>query len=144
MKELHQFFPNSISEPFIKTSQDTISYNCIAWAYEDSTKCYWPDGIYFWPDDIPCIATLDNFILLFRKIGYEVCDNGDLENDYEKVAIYCNNFNEPKHAARQLEDGFWTSKLGPYIDVSHTISGMSNGVYGNVEVYMKRKKTTSV
>jgi hypothetical protein len=56
-----------------------------------------------------------------------------------KVAIYADNFNKPTHAARQLDNGFWTSKLGQHFDVTHTIFSMENGVYGNVAFFMRKK-----
>lgn len=132
-------FPKSLSEKFIHTSEQTPHYNCIAWAYGDNTKWYWPDSAYYWPSDIPMEVTQMSFMMLFNRIGYEVCMNGDLELGYEKVAVYINNLGKPTHAARQLESGLWTSKLGNSIDVSHTILGMSDGFYGNVGFYMKRK-----
>jgi hypothetical protein len=65
-------FPNSRIDPFLITSPQTSSYNCIAWAFGDNSKWYWPDSsnIYFWPSDIPRQETLDSFIKLFESIGY--------------------------------------------------------------------------
>jgi hypothetical protein len=131
-------FPNSIKEPFIITSKQTSNYNCIAWAFGDETKWYWPDDISFWPSGIPNEPTIQSFIELFKLQGYENCDNGNLESGYVKVAIYTKN-NKPSHAAKQLSNGFWSSKLGQGNDVSHTINSMTDGFYGNIEVFMKRK-----
>ena len=39
------------------------------------------------------------------------------------VAIYQSG-GLPTHAARQLSDGNWTSKLGPNIDITHSLSGL--------------------
>lgn len=134
-------FPKSKQEPFLVTSPPTSHYNCIAWAYGDNTKWFWPDSqkIYFWPNDIPRVETIEAFIKLFENIGYSVCENGEIEREYHKIAIYQKN-NIPTHAARQLENGLWTSKLGEHFDVTHSISSMSDGFYGNVGVFMKRKK----
>ncbi len=135
-------FPNSKIDPFLVTSPKSANYNCIAWAYEDDSKWFWPDSsnIYYWPNDIPREEKIDSFIKLFNNIGYEICSNGDVEKDYQKVAIYSDKFGKPTHSARQLENGFWTSKLGQYFDVTHTIFSMGDGVYGNVAVFMRRKK----
>ena len=133
-------FPNTKISGFIETSKRTANYNCIAWACGDDTKWYWPENNYFWPDDIPFNTKLDSFILLFEKIGYKQCNNEDLEEEFEKIAIYTDTNNEPQHAARQLISGLWTSKLGTNIDVSHTILAMADGLYGNVAVFMKRKR----
>ena len=135
-----QLFPNSRQEPFDLTSSETKSYNCIAWAYEDNTRWYWPDPstIYFWPPGVPREETLAAFIILFESIGYTQCENGDLEDGYLKVAVYTNNLGIPTHAARQLSNGLWTSKLGDKIDVSHTLLSMEGGVYGNVVAFLRR------
>lgn len=55
---------------------------------------------------------------LFLAAGYELCGDGSLEDRYEKIAIYAKD-GEPTHAARQLGDGRWTSKLGKYEDIEH-------------------------
>jgi len=111
------------NSPFlcIRTSPETINYNCIAWAMEEDFRWWWPDamGNYYWPEDVPRKEVLDNFIRAFSKFGYEKCSNGQLEVNYKKVAIYINDKNVPSHAARQLPNGRWTSKLGPSFDVEH-------------------------
>ncbi len=133
-------FPNSANDHFLITSPQTTSYNCIAWAFGDDTRWYWPDigNIYYWPEGIPREEKIEFFIQLFESIGYEQCDDGNLDAGYNKIAIYTDAFGKPTHAARQLESGLWTSKLGQNWDVGHTIFSMSDGYYGNVAVYMKR------
>ncbi len=131
-------FPNSTIDPFLATSPTTPLYNCIAWAYEDPTRWYWPNDMSFWPENIQREESIDAFIQLFIERGYKVCTTGDLEAGYKKIAIYEKN-GVPTHAARQLNDGFWTSKLGMSLDVSHSIFGMRNGDYGDIAVFMKRQ-----
>lgn len=75
---------------------------------------------------------------LFSTISYEVCESGDLEQGFTKIAIFSDSNGIPTHAARQLKTGYWTSKLGPFIDVQHTIHSVEAGEYGNVIVYLKR------
>ncbi|MDI9364568.1 MAG: hypothetical protein QM541_06435 [Flavobacterium sp.] len=135
-------FPNSIRENFHLTSPQTPQYNCIAWAFGDNTKWYWPDNtnIMYWPEDVPRNETLESFVLLFSKINYSICDNNLLEIGYEKIAIYATSFGKPTHAARQLSNGFWTSKLGQSVDVTHTLQAMEDGEYGNAVIFMKRPK----
>ncbi len=135
-------FPKSIIDPFLITSPETLHYNCIAWAFGDSTKWYWPDSAnsFFWPDEIVREEKIECFIQLFKLIGYEVCENDKLDPLYEKIAIYTNIHGKPTHAARQLSNGYWTSKLGGSYDVTHSIFSMEDGVYGNATVYMRRKK----
>jgi hypothetical protein len=43
-----------------------------------------------------------------------------------------------RHAARQLTDGTWTSKLGREIDITHTLPGLEGGEYGRIAMYMRR------
>ena len=97
-------FPNSKIDPFLITSPQTSSYNCIAWAFGDNSKWYWPDSsnIYFWPSDIPRQETINSFIKLFESIGYIQTDNDNLDIEFEKIAIYGDSFSNPTHAARQL------------------------------------------
>lgn len=133
-------FPNSNIHPFEVTSQYDVSYNCIAWAYEDPTQWYWPDkeNHWYWPEIIPRKERIDCFIALFDSICYRKCKNGDKEKGFTKIAIFVDQTGVPTHAARQLPNGYWTSKLGKGIDVKHTIFGIDGGIYGSVAVYMKR------
>lgn len=136
----HPKFPNSFHDPFLITSNYTPNYNCIAWAFGDNTKWYWPDPshIYFWPSGIARTEELSSFVELYSLIGYEICADGRHCNGIEKIAIFTND-NVPTHAARQLNNGKWTSKLGQNIDVCHSISSIEGGEYGYVEIYMQRK-----
>jgi len=139
---VHPNFPNSYQYPFEITSPYTPAHNCIAWAYEDSSKWYWPDtgNRWYWPEEIPRKEKLSCFIALFDSICYRKCKNGDLEKGFTKIAIFVDQNGKPTHAAKQLLDGYWTSKLGDSFDVRHTILAIEGGVYGYVAVYMKRPK----
>ncbi|MEP7374368.1 MAG: hypothetical protein ABI675_13325 [Chitinophagaceae bacterium] len=132
-------FPNSSAEPFIQTSHVDVNYNCIAWAASDNTRWYEPDpiGTYYWPPEVPRDYTVDAYINLYEFLGYERCQNGDHEEGYIKVAVFANGL-LPTHAARQLENGNWTSKLGKHIDVEHSIFGIEDGMYGQVVQYLRK------
>lgn len=133
-------FPNTYREPFVITSPQTTAYNCIAWAFGDDTKWYWPDPdeMYFWPINIPRAIEINSFIELYKLIGYEVCKTQEFEDGFEKVAIFIDFHGLPTHAARQLTNGLWTSKLGCEYDIKHSIHSMNNSVYGNAAVFMSR------
>lgn len=122
-------------------SPATGLYNCIAWAAAVTDQWWEPDqfGQYFWPDEAPREYTLDAYIGAFRSRGFDLCVDGSLEGGTEKIAIYTlNGF--PLHAARQLEDGSWTSKMGECEDIQHLDpSSVSGPFYGNASVYMGRK-----
>jgi len=56
----------------------------------------------------------------------------------EKVALY-GSFLFYTHAARQLPDGRWTSKLGRLEDIEHdTPDDVAGGLYREVAQFMKR------
>lgn len=133
-------FPNLKEDRFSVTSPSTPSYNCIAWAAGDMTTWWWPDpqSQYFWPDYAPRECTLNAFIIAFNGIHYVPCESGDFEKGFEKIAIYSDKMKTPTHAARQLDNGSWTSKLGRCNDISHDVIGVSGSTYGQIAVFMKR------
>lgn len=91
----------------------------------------------YWPDDAPRLETIGAFVQAFSTKGYVPCDDGNLEQGFEKIALYTLN-GTPTHAARQLPDGNWTSKLGESHDISHTIDALNGPVYGSVAMYLMR------
>jgi hypothetical protein len=61
-----------------------------------------------------------------------------LEPGFEKVVLYGSALLYT-HAARQLPNGKWTSKLGALADIEHdTPEDVAGGVYGEVAGFMKR------
>jgi len=92
----------------------------------------------YWPPDAAREVTLQAFEQAYGTLGFEKCDTGGLESGFEKIAIYTKS-SAPTHAARQLPDGCWTSKLGRCEDIQHdTISGVEGHEYGTVSAFMKR------
>lgn len=136
-----RFFPNLDKEGYAITSAQTPKYNCIAWAAGDNTRFWWPDtgNVLYWPEDLPRNDSLEVFIIMFNKFKYVVCDNAELEENFEKIAIYVKD-GVVTHAARQLSNGKWTSKLGQEHDIEHTLSGLDGPCYGKVAQIMKRSK----
>ncbi len=135
-------FPASFVEPFVVTSIATGSYNCIAWALEDTTRFYWtgPREFFYWPSDLPREETVESFVQLFLQHGFEICSDTLKERGFTKIALFTKE-GFPTHAARQLTNGLWTSKLGCWEDVRHTLSAISGGLYGSVALVMKKKST---
>jgi len=133
------------------TSPETVDYrypvyNCIAFAADDQNLWWWPDqdGEAYWPEGVKRKVTRNSFIAAFGTVGYEICDNGMLEEGCEKIALFEKN-GIPTHASKQLEDGRWKSKLGEWEDIEHkTVEAVQtfNGVgsYGEVAIYMRRKR----
>ena len=124
-----------------------LYYNCIAWAMGKKDSRWWPATIggYRWPKKLPRQKpgeeTLPNFISAFKRLGYKVIPKKDysLEKGFEKVAIYVKGNQNPTHAARQLDSGIWTSKIGEEEDIEHSSPAVLEGLlYGAVAVVMKR------
>jgi hypothetical protein len=136
---LETIFPSLAREGYAATSPASTEYNCIAWAANRTDTTWWPDplGAGYWPGGVSRVETLEAFYQAFESIGYFRCTDGRLEAGFEKVALYALG-GQPKHAARQLTDGRWTSKLGRYLDISHTLGGLEGPVYGQVTGYLKR------
>lgn len=74
----------------------------------------------------------------FGAVGYEPCDDGSLEEGKEKVALYKKR-NKVSHAARQMDNGMWTSKIGKRVDIEHTSPQSLEGIeYGEVAGFLVR------
>ena len=149
-RKLETSLPALKSATYELTSPATHSYNCIAWAAGDDSCWWWPSSFFpgsllggsYWPRDVPPKRTLDNFELAFKRLGYRRCENGDLEDETEKIAIYADAAGLPTHAARQLSDGRWASKCGEYEDIIHDTPDAVAGEpgYGAVAIFMRRKQ----
>jgi hypothetical protein len=140
---LEKQFPRLTPNNYVLTSPDTVDYNCVAWAAEIDEEWWWPDPMEqeYWPDGVPRKETLSAFIAAFRTIGYETCESAALEPNTQKIAIYTDGQNIPRHIARQLSNGEWTSKIGQYEDIQHQNLNVLTGdppAYGNVAQIMKR------
>ena len=136
MAQLRELFP--ALDDFSVTSPEEGRYNCVAWAAGVNTRWWWPDASSYWPPEAPLESNVAAFIAVFRAIGYEPCDNGSLQDGFEKVAIY-ESASGVKHMARQLRTGRWTSKLGGLEDIEHACPAELEGVeYGAVVQYMQR------
>jgi hypothetical protein len=136
-------WPYLFSEGYQVASQPTWDYNCIAFAAGCESEWWWPDanGDAAWPDKVNREEQLACFAEAFATIGYQVCEHSDLEPGYEKIAIYARN-GIPTHAARQLPDGRWKSKLGAWEDIEHnTLKAVEGDIYGQAVLFMKRRAT---
>jgi hypothetical protein len=133
-----QKFPALQEDDYSIESPQTHDYNCIAWAAGSDTEWWWPDEIYYWPDGLPLKEDVETFKLMFVQLGYSACSNADFEEGFEKVAIYAIGDNV-KHAARQLTNGRWTSKLGASHDIEHSPEGLEGDFYGNVVSILSRR-----
>lgn len=129
------------------TSKITSVYNCIAWAAGKSDRPWWPipypSAPYYWTESDKD-ELLEDFISGFGTLGYISCENGNLEEGYEKIVIYIDENGEVSHMARQLNTGLWTSKCGDLEDIQHSLEdleGVNGHGYGIASHFMKRKRT---
>jgi hypothetical protein len=134
------WFPNLRSEDYLITSAEDAAYNCIAWA-AGKTDAWWQavraPG-YYWPDEAPWDDRIESLVVVFKLLGYEVCDSDAFDPDYDKVAIYGKG-DTYEHAARQLPNGKWTSKLGVYKDIEHeTLFALTGAEYGSIVKVLRK------
>jgi hypothetical protein len=122
----------------IKSDPDP-SYNCLSWAAEEPSRRWDPTFGYYWPPGAPRQRTVEAFVKAFETKGCEVCKNADLEEEFEKIAIYADGSGIGTHVARQLKNGEWTSKIGDFQDIEHSSLKCLNGpCYGSPVAYMRR------
>lgn len=136
-------FPDLKETEYVVRSRQTARYNCIAWAADDNKHPWWPDalGIGYWPQSVPREETLVAFQMAFASLHYMPCDDGELEQGFEKVAIFVD-AGGPTHVAWQKPDGTWTSKMGPFEDIDHQRLDLMRGPrgYGKPKAFMRRPR----
>jgi hypothetical protein len=135
-------FPRLID--YTITSEPTTDYNCIAWAAGDNTLWWWPhkdSQDSYWPEGVPRSNSLNAFEAAYATLGYVRCAGPDLEEGFEKIAIFADH-GKCTHAALQLSNGRWTSKMGTAYDIEHDLPTMNGGFYGQIVRYMKRPRST--
>ena len=142
-------FPNLERDNYEITSPQDPRYNCIAYAAGDDSRWWepitFPSPGYYWPEGAQRGESPDALRSCFEAVGYEVCENGEPEEGYTKVALYAAPNGSWTHAAGQLESGQWTSKLGKSVDIRHRIPGCVEGpVYGDIVIFMRTEKATKV
>lgn len=138
-------FPNLSAENCRPTSPADESYNCIAWAAEDSERWWWPDAQQqmYWPPEAPREPSIEAFRAAFALRGYSEAAGAEWELGVRKIAIFANDGRIPTHAARQLRDGWWTSKLAEEIDIEHQLTAIEGPTYGRVQLILARRATTT-
>jgi hypothetical protein len=145
VERIEALFPGLRGTGYQVTSPLDKTYNCIAWAAGDTSRWWWPvdaDPLQkaYWPPNALRTLTLEAFCEAFATLGYAVCNDDRSEAGYEKVALFAL-LGEPKHAARQLPSGRWTSKLGRGEDIEHGLHDLTGMVYGSVVLVLKRALT---
>lgn len=138
-------FPQLDNDNHAVTSPPTPRYNCIGWAAGSATRWWWPTEGYYWPASVPREETIEAFVQAYATLGYARCENSTPDSGVEKVALYAVRDGEgglvPTHAARQLLDGSWTSKLGALEDIGHSHPSIVSGpAYGEPVCFLARPR----
>jgi hypothetical protein len=136
-------FPSLRASDYEITSSSSLLYNCFAWVARDITAWWEPDPFneYFWPSGAPREYSIHAFVEAFRTLGYHRCENPSLEPGFEKIALFAFPDGTPTHAARQLADGRWTSKLGSFEDIAHSgLASLEGPAYGSVVACLRRPR----
>jgi hypothetical protein len=142
-RSLTQRFPKLASTPYRITSPRDSLYNCIAWATGDSGRWWEPDEEhkYYWPPGAPREYSVDAYIQAFESVGFERCDSRELESGFDKVAVFADAIG-PTHAAKQLSNGNWSSKLGALEDIEHVLEALAGDdgeEYGQIVQILRRE-----
>ncbi len=138
---LEGIFPRLAKGDYQVTSPRDADYNCIAWAVGDPRNWWWPgpdEETQYWPPGATREVALPAFQEVFASLGYVPCDNEELDPGFDKIALFADAQGIPKHAARQLPNGRWTSKLGVLEDIEHALRDLEGTVYGSVVLVLKR------
>lgn len=146
LAHLESIFPGLAAAGYSPKSPQSTVYNCIAYAAGDESRKWqgYRESGYYWPEAATEGHTLEALTSAFARLGYSLCETGELEPEYEKVTLYVDQDGLWTHAAKQLPDGTWTSKLGNLEDIIHQTAEAVSGpdpAYGKVACFMKRKRT---
>jgi hypothetical protein len=120
--ELEALFPRLRDSGYVVTSDYDAEYNCVSYIADDRRQRWEPEerGGWYWPPHLPKNDfSLDNYVRCFEFLMFRRCDDGSFEEGVEKIAVFVDDDGEFSHVARQLSDGWWSSKLGFYEDISH-------------------------
>jgi len=120
-----------------KTSEADQCYNCIAWAFSDNQRHWWPQKRSFWPFDYRGKTVKEAFNELFTSDGWQETSDSYYAPAFQKLALYELN-GVPTHAARLLPSGLWTSKLGQNIDLAHHLNDLEGPTYGAVSAIYRK------
>lgn len=135
-------FPNINQNNSNVIGHKTRNYNCIAFAFGDQTRWWWPDGSHFWPKDCLDPDESESFEKLFRKVGAKITpidrvDKIAHDPKYVTLAIYADEDGAINHLAVLNEDNTWTSKLGANYLIEHEYDALTQGSYGDIVAIAK-------
>jgi hypothetical protein len=131
---------------YIPRSEPNPAYNCAAFVVGVEDE-WWEAGL-VWPDDLEKDDTIAVYVQLYERYGFEVCPDGTFEAGHEKIALYGFDEEMPdgtveifEHAAIQVGEGQWKSKMGADDDIEHSRPEVVAKYNWRVMRYMKRQAT---
>ena len=147
-ERLELFLPGLRTSNWSITSEATDAYNCIAWALGETDRWWDPNRVDgYWPEGVDRDDQIATFGVAFASLGFEHCENADLETEFEKIALFADELGLT-HVALQLPSGRWTSKIGEDEDIEHDLGALTTPPgrdaryrYGNIVRYMMRART---
>ncbi len=140
--QIEAIFPDLKAAGYRITSPATPSYNCFAWAGNDTRRWWQPVALrgFYWPEEVSGELNLESLAAVYKRLGYSACETAEFETGFEKLAIYVEPDGMPTHAARQLGPSNWTSKLGELEDVEHATLQSLESFYGKVALVLRRPR----
>lgn len=137
---LTRAFPKLVSEGYEIICPPSDAYNCIAYAAGDTSQIWDDDQPNYWPPGVERSPTIDGLVAVFRRLGFKRCRSNRLEAGYQKVALYSQQGNWT-HAALQMPNGLWRSKMGAGELIEHQSPlSISGPEYGNPYTYMRKRR----
>lgn len=133
-------FPGLKADPsWVITSPTTSRYNCFSWAAREEERNWSPTGD-FWPSGCARELTIPAFVAAYATMGYTPGETDRSPKDVERIALFAMN-EAPSHAARQLEGGEWTSKIGENHDITHCLKALCGDIYGEIVLILERVRS---
>ena len=142
-EHFREHFPSLTDVTSKRTSDPDDRYNCIAWAFGDNQRFWWPSPRAYWPMDCTGRTVKQAFEEWLAFDGWLLSDDNSYKSELAKIALYELN-GRPTHASRLLPCNLWTSKLGKSLDLAHQLADLEGPLYGMVAgVYQKPTGRTS-
>lgn len=136
-------FPRLADDPYFRlTSEDVITYNCIAFAMgfvdrwvqplppNGPQTCWWPDNV---RKDFSELALLE----AFEAVGFSATDDTVPVPDFDYAMLYSLRGNWT-HASRLIANGVEHSKFGSLWNGYHSSHQFSGTIYGSPFILMRR------
>ena len=128
------------------TSLRRKGHNCVAYALKEHGKDLdmWIFAELYGIDKANLDISVNGYAEIFTKYyGYEKCEEGNIEEGFDKIVLFEDHEGDFVHVALQLENGNWTSKMGTYEDIEHySVDAISKKDYGTPRLYMKKNAST--